>query len=41
MTLNKYASRVTGCFNDTRVVTKIENLLKKNCRKENNKIMDT
>ena len=29
MTLNEYASKVTGYFNDTRVVTKIENLLKK------------
>ena len=29
MTLNEYASEVTGYFNDTRVVGKIENLLKK------------
>jgi hypothetical protein len=29
MTLNEYASRVTGYFNDVRVVGKIENLLKK------------
>jgi len=29
MTINRYASKVTGYFNDTRVVAKIENLLKK------------
>ncbi len=29
MTLNEYASKVTGYFNDKRVVGKIENLLKK------------
>jgi len=40
MTIIKYASRVTSYFNDTRVVAKIENLLKKNSRKENNKVMD-
>jgi hypothetical protein len=29
MTINEYTSRVTGYFNDTRVVAKIENLFKK------------
>ena len=29
MKLNEYASKVTGYFNDARVVKKIENLLKK------------
>jgi len=29
MTINGYASKVTSYFNDTRVVAKIENLLKK------------
>jgi len=40
MTITKYASKVTGYFNDIRVIAKVENLFKKNNRKENNKIVD-
>ena len=39
MTLTKYISKVTKEFKDIRVVRKTENLLKKNSRKKDNKVM--
>ena len=40
MTIIDYISTVTTSFNDKRIIKKTENLLKKNCRAEDNKIMD-
>ena len=39
MTLTKYISKVTKEFKDIRVVRKTENLLKKNSREKDNKVM--
>ena len=39
MTLTKYISKVTKEFKDIRVIRKTENLLKKNSREKDNKVM--
>ena len=39
MILKKYIFKVIKKFKDTRVIRKTENLLKKNSRKKDNKVM--